>query len=517
MEFVAWLVAAFALAVTLGLVITPLVILGASKLKLFDSPGARRLHLQPVPRIGGVAVYASAAAVVALLFVSTETLFISAGPWGDESLRFLFGAIIGSAILFLVGLFDDVRGLSPAIKSLAQVGAATVAWYYGAGFESIALGYGEGIHLGVLAFPLFLVWVVGVTNAVNFIDGLNGLAGGIGVVGFTAISVAGLALGNRFVILPCVALAGALIGFLRYNYPKGRIFLGDSGSLSVGFMLAIFSLKASINAFGAVLVVLPLLAMFVPLMDGLLAIVRRWLRHVPLSGADARHIHHRLLALGISQERTALILWGLAASMALFGLLLALTAPYVASSIALLGLVAATVLLIYGTNLLSYHELVVAGEVLMSAPARARRVISDQILALDLTGLISNAESSDEVATILGSAGAQFGFLAMQLSGSDIAPSERTDELAASSWAWRLDYPIRVGGTDSVPSYVLSIWCSPELSTRPYGAERLAKIVGPALEAWFESQRETADGHPPGVSAGGRKRPSSENRRLKLS
>jgi UDP-GlcNAc:undecaprenyl-phosphate GlcNAc-1-phosphate transferase len=508
-----WLIAAFVLAIGLALVITPLVILGAAKLKLFDSPGARRLHQHPVPRLGGVAVYASAAAVVALLFAVTETLFISAGAWGDESIRFLLGAIIGSAILFLVGLIDDVRGVSPAAKALAQVAAATIAWYYGAQFDSIALGFGEGIHLGFFALPIFLIWVVGVTNAVNFIDGLNGLAGGIGVVGFTAISVAGLALGNRFVILPCVAMAGALIGFLRYNYPKGRIFLGDSGSLSVGFLLAIFSLKASINAFGAVLVVLPLLSMFVPLMDGLLAIVRRWLRHVPLAGADARHIHHRLLAIGISQERTALILWGLGASMALFGLLLALTAPYVVSSIALLGLFAATVLLIYGTNLLSYHELSVAGEVLMSAPARARRVISDQILALDLTALIHNAESTDEVATILGSAGAQFGFLAMQLSGGDITANERTDELAVGSWAWRLDYPIRLGGKDSIPSYVLSIWCSPELSTRPYGAERLAKIVGPALEAWFEHRADIARG---GLGTVGRRTPRP-SRRLKLS
>ena len=512
-RFAAWLLAAFSLAIALGLMVTPLVILGASKLKLFDSPGTRRLHQHPVPRIGGVAVYASAATVVALLFVSTETMFISAGAWGDQSLRFLFGAIIGSAILFIVGLIDDVRGLSPAAKSLAQVGAATIAWYYGAGFQSIALGYGEGINLGILALPLFLVWVVGLTNAVNFIDGLNGLAGGVAVVGFTAISVAAIALGNVFVVLPSVALAGALIGFLRYNYPKGRIFLGDSGSLSVGFLLAIFSLKASVNSFGAVLVVVPLLSMFVPLMDGLLAIVRRWLRHVPLAGADARHIHHRLLALGITQERTAQILWGLAASMALFGLLLALTAPYVASSIALLGLFAATVLLIYGTNLLSYHELVVAGEVLMSAPARARRVISDQILALDLTALIHNAETTDEVATILGSAGAQFGFLAMQLSGGEIGPNDRTDELSAGSWAWRLDYPIRLGGPDAVPSYVLSIWCSPELSTRPYGAERLAKIVGPALEAWFEHRAELAGG---GLGALKRKGPSL-SRRLRLS
>jgi UDP-GlcNAc:undecaprenyl-phosphate GlcNAc-1-phosphate transferase len=513
-----WLVATLLLSVGFALLITPVVILGASKLKLFDSPdGARRVHEHPVPRLGGVAVYVSAAIAVILVFVATETLFIKAGPEGDAQLRFLMGAVIGSAFLFLVGLVDDVRGLSPGAKALAQVAAATVAWHYGATLDAVALGYGEGVHIGILGVFISLVWIVGATNALNFIDGLNGLAGGIAVVGFATLSVAGLALGNREVILPSVAMTGALIGFLRYNYPKGRIFLGDSGSLSIGFLLSVLSMKASINSTGAVLVVIPLLAMFVPLTDGILAIVRRWLHHVPLSGADARHIHHRLLALGISQSRTALILWALAAAMAGFGLLLALTAPFVASSIAILGLVGAVVLLIYGTNLLSYHELIVAGEVLMSAPSRARRVISDQILALDLTALVHNATSADEVANILGTAGAQFGFLAMQLTGKDIPPNERTDELTMGSWAWRLDYPIRLGGKDSVPSYVLSIWCSPELSTRPYGAERLAKIVGPALEAWFEARRDASEGRPKRVAAGSRKRANGGPRRLKLS
>lgn len=515
MTVLLWLAVALGGALGISLVLTPLVILGAAKLKLFDSPDdARRMHDHPVPRIGGVSVFVSAAAVTIAIFNPTHSLFISNGAQGDTQIRFLLGILIGSSLLFAVGLIDDVWELSPAAKSLGQVAAATIAWYFGARIGSVALGYGEGVQLGMIGLPLFLFWVVGVTNAVNFIDGLNGLAGGIGVVGFATVAIASMALGNFYVILPALAMCGALIGFLRYNYPKGRIFLGDSGSLIVGFLLAILSVKASVNAAGSVLLVIPILALFVPLMDGLLAVVRRWLRHVPLSGADARHIHHRLLALGISQERTALILWTLAGGMAAFGLLLALTAPFVASSIALVGLCAAVVLLIYGTNLLSYHELVVAGEVLMSAPSRARRVISDQILALDLTALIHNAESPEELAAILGCAGEQFGFLAMQLSGADIGSNGRTDELLTAKWAWKLDYPIRIGGSEDVAAYVLSIWCSPELSTRPYGAERLARIVGPALEAWFESREEL--GHP------ARKRPVSKvagrgPRRLRLS
>jgi UDP-GlcNAc:undecaprenyl-phosphate GlcNAc-1-phosphate transferase len=387
-----------------------------------------------------------------------------------------------------------VRGVSVGAKSIAQICAACIAYYFGARIGTIAMGYGAGVSVGVLEFPILLLWIVGVTNAFNFIDGLDGLAGGIAVVACATIIIAGLGLGNFSVLLPAVALLGALIGFLHFNFPRARIFLGDSGSLSVGFLLAVLSLQASVNATGAVLVVVPILAVSVPLLDGALAIVRRWLRHVPLSGADARHIHHRLLALGVSSRRTALILWTLATAMAIFGLLIALTAPFVASSIAILGLVGVAVLLIYGTNLLSYHELIVAGEVLMSAPARARRVISDQILALDLTALVRDAENIEHVSAILSGAASQFGFLGMELSGEAVDTDKLTERILPANWAWKLDYPVRFGPEDRPVFCVLSIWCSPEQSARPYGAERVARILGPALQGWFESRAITEAG-----------------------
>jgi UDP-GlcNAc:undecaprenyl-phosphate GlcNAc-1-phosphate transferase len=258
--------------------------------------------------------------------------------------------------------------------------------------------------------------------------------------------------------------------------------------LSVGFLLAVLSLRASVNLSGATLVILPLVALSVPLMDGALAIIRRWLRHVPLSGADARHIHHRLLALGISPQRTATLLWALAAGMAVFGLLIALTAPFVATSIAIFGLVGVAVMLIYGTNLLSYHELMVAGEVLVSAPSRARRVISDQIMAMDVTAQIQSATTLSELSDILHDAAAEFGFLGMELSGEDVIASRMAERTLTANWAWKLDYPIRVTTNDHSVAHVLSIWCSSDHSLRPYGAERVARIVGPALQTWFESR-----------------------------
>jgi UDP-GlcNAc:undecaprenyl-phosphate GlcNAc-1-phosphate transferase len=472
-----------------------MVIRAAGALKLYDSPdGDRRMHALPVPRLGGVAVFLGAAAVACLLFIRTSPRFTTPGPQGDAQLRLLAGAFIGSGMLFLTGLVDDIRGLSPGVKFLAQILAAFVAVAFGVRLDSIALGYGLGIPLGWVGVPIVMLWIVGVTNVFNFIDGLNGLAGGIAVVACATIIIAATTLGNLFVLLPVVALMGALLGFLRYNFPKAQIFLGDSGSLSVGFLLATLSIPASINASGSTLLIIPLVALSVPLLDGALAIIRRWLRHVPVSGADARHIHHRLLALGLTPQRTAVVLWTLAAGLAGFGLLIALTAPFVATSIAIFGLVGVAVMLIYGTNLLSYHELMVAGEVLLSAPSRARRVISDQIMAMDVTTQIHSAESMHDLSEILAGAAAQFGFLGIELSGDALSTTRIAEHILTANWSWKLDYPIRVTNERSGESHVLSIWCSSDLSTRPYGAERVARILGPALQSWFESRMALENG-----------------------
>lgn len=231
------------------------------------------------------------------------------------------------------------------------------------------------------------------------------------------------------------------------------------------------------------------LTVLLPTVAGTLAIIRRWLRRVPLTGADARHIHHRLLALGLSQQRTAIALWTVAASMAGFGLLIALTAPYVATAVALLGLVGAAVLLIYGANLLSYHELRVAGEVLLSAPSRGRRVITDQIIAMDLISMMEQASSAEEVASLLSSAADKFGFLAMELGGEAFAERRLPhDRIIGQTWGWKLEYPIRIDDGKVDTLHTLIIWCSQERSHRPYGAERIARILGPALRHWLESQ-----------------------------
>lgn len=468
--------------------------------------------MRPVPRLGGVAVYLSAALVSTILFVRAQSVFTTAGLEGSNEGRFLAGAFIGSGFLFVVGLVDDIRGLSPSLKFVSQLLAAGIAIYFSAHLGSIALGYGQGVQLGMWKYPLMALWIVGVTNVFNFIDGLNGLAGGIAVVAFSTVIVAAVALGNLSVLIPAVALIGALLGFLRSNFPEARIFLGDSGSLSIGFLIAVLSLPASMNSAGAILFLIPIVAIAVPLTDGLLAVIRRWLRHVPISGADARHIHHRLLAMGVSQQRAAIMLWTLAGGIAVFGLLISLTAPFVATSFAILGLVGVAVMLIYGTNFLSYHELSVAGEVLLSAPSRARRVITDQIFALDVISQLESAGSVDELSDVLAASAPQFGFLAVELVAPSTHQNRVGDHIHPLDWAWKLDYPVRLETEPTTVAYVLSIWCSPEQSARPYGAERVARVLGPAIQMWFNGRQEQREDSPHEVSRTAARRPASRGR-----
>lgn len=493
------LIVACAAAVVASLMVTPVVVRTAVAWDLFDVPSdARRVHTRPVPRLGGVAVFA---AMVLGLLAAAASGVIPRDFWLANR-SFFHGVLLGGGIMLLVGMWDDVRGLSPPAKILAQCAAAAVVFLFGFRVEALSFGSSFELQLGWFAFPLTVLWVVGVTNAFNLIDGLDGLATGIALVALaTTLLVAGV-LGNMAVVVVCLALIGALLGFLRYNFNPARIFLGDSGSLFVGFMLAVLSVHGSLKGATAVLVLVPLFALALPLLDTLLAIGRRWLRGMPLHGADARHIHHQLLALGLTHKRAVLVLYVASVALAGFGVFLAFSPPSAVMIAAVAGGLICGLLLLCSTRSLAYHEFAEAASVLLSGIMRTRRIIRDQIHARDLVGLLRRAETMDELNAVLADGSPEFHLLGMEVCRETDPGSCRETLINGDVHrAWKIEYPVAPRSAADPNPFVLRLWCGFGRDFRPYGAERVARILAPVIESWLGAhqplwgRRDASDSH----------------------
>jgi UDP-GlcNAc:undecaprenyl-phosphate/decaprenyl-phosphate GlcNAc-1-phosphate transferase len=474
---------AFTVAALASFLLTPLVAKIAIALALYDAPGERRVHSQPTPRLGGVAVFP---ATLLAVWGALAVFGVPEGLYLDGGLA--MAALLGGAILFAVGLCDDLFGVNPAAKLAAQVVAALVIVGSGLHVESLVLWPGMEVSLGWFAIPLTVLWLVGVTNAFNLIDGLDGLAAGVSLVALSAIAIIAVTYGHTEVALLCVALIGAVLGFLYFNFSPASIFLGDSGSLFVGFLLGVLALRGTLNADAAVLAVVPVLALAIPIFDTFLAISRRWLRGVPMSSADRGHIHHRLLALGLTHRQAAVRMYVTASILALLGLALALSPPQFLQLVALLAGAALTVLLTFTLRRLDYHEFAEAASVLLSGVGRMRRVIRDQIHAQDLVRLAREVESVTEMNRLLDRYCDGFGLLRMEIcNDSDIAYPSGPDGVTPAERAWKLDYPLAARRTTDVDPHVLRIWCDAGAHNRPYGVERIARAVAPALEEWVKT------------------------------
>jgi UDP-GlcNAc:undecaprenyl-phosphate GlcNAc-1-phosphate transferase len=463
-----------------SITLVPYVIHVAVGRELFDIPDeTRRIHTRPVPRLGGVAVFiATALGLLAAPLVGMETELSS------ERQRFFTSLLFGGGILFATGLVDDLRGLRPATKLAAQCAAGVVVYLYGQQIQVLNLGPLATVSLGWLSLPVTVLWIVGVTNAFNVIDGMDGLATGIGLVALATVLAASMTLGNTDVALVCVALIGALCGFLFYNRNPARIFLGDSGSLFVGFMLAVLSVHGSLKSATAVLVAVPVFALAVPLLELSLSVARRWLRGVPIFSADTRHIFHRLLASGLTQPRVVAVMSLVAGTFALLGLLLAFAPPPALRGIALIGGAVVLLLITYGMHRLNYPEFVESRAALASEARRIRRIIHHQIYARELAQLILGAESVGDISNLLEGNAAVFGFQRMVVArGSELEDDRCAGASRRPPHGWKLDYEIMGANYEDDP-YVLRICCAS--GSQPGacldGAERVARIVGPAVE-----------------------------------
>lgn len=467
---------ALAVPVIVTQVVTPVVIRLATRMDLVDSPdGLRRRHQNAVPRVGGVAV---------ILAVAAAIFFVRGSISAD---RGLVGVLAGCLIVAAVGLFDDVRGASPRLKVVAQLLAASVAWWFAPQFSGFAVGYTSEFALGLLGLPVLMLWVVVISNGYNLIDGINGLASSVGIVGALATAAISLALGNGGEALLSVALAAALAGFIRFNFPAARIFLGDAGSLSIGFLLALLTFRGASRPSGSVVLVVPLLALLLPLFETGLTIARRWLRSVSVVMADAHHIHHRLLDVGFGHSGATVVLATAAAIFAILGVALGVAGPTMMWVISVVAIAALVLSLLLAVSVLSYHEIGIAAEVLLAGPSRARRVIRDQIAATDLVARILSSPSIEAVNGILDSSAVDFGFVRMSLlhRGMDVSSADPPGRI------WRLEYPLAT--SQEIPSYAgfsLSVLCSAQGGSRPFGAERVIHILAPALEQWIDGHAQ---------------------------
>ncbi|MDA7617980.1 undecaprenyl/decaprenyl-phosphate alpha-N-acetylglucosaminyl 1-phosphate transferase [Verrucomicrobia bacterium] len=286
--------------------LTPLVRWGGSRLGILDQPdGQRKTHTMPTPRCGGVAVYLSflISILIFFAFVKKESLLPS-----TEYYR-LWVVVIGGGIAMLMGLADDIWNIRARWKFLFQILAATIAYTGNLQIQTLSNPFGNGIDLGILSFPVTLLWFLVCMNAINFLDGLDGLAAGVSLLVCLTLFTVSFVYGNPIGMFISASLAGSILGFLIYNINPATIFMGDSGSMFIGFGIAALGLVSSNKAEAATALLIPIVALFLPLADLFSAALRRWSKRLPITIADGNHLHHRLLAKGLSPRRTVFYLY----------------------------------------------------------------------------------------------------------------------------------------------------------------------------------------------------------------
>lgn len=440
----------FVIALFSSLIFTPLVRRTCERFGWFDEPkDLRRVHRAAIPRLGGVVILFSLLASLFALFFISNTI--------TQSLRaeshLLLVALVPAILVFAIGIVDDMRGLSPRFKLAGQIVAGAIFYSLGGRIETLSTPLLGSIQLpAVISMAITILWIVAITNAFNLIDGIDGLAAGAALFASCVMVTVSIFTGHPFVTVISLALAGALVGFLRYNFYPASIFLGDSGSLLVGFLLATLSVQGIQKASTAVAVAIPVLAFGVPVLDTTLALIRRFLSKHPLFQGDREHIHHKLLARGWSQRRVALVLYGVSALLGLQALLF-VQVSYV-SQITGMWLFVVGVVVILGVERLHYHEI---DEI--RAGLRRSLSLADRRLRLANNIRIRRASSAMSKATTL-----QEFFAAvkemLELSGfaCAIVQLDRNNAIPAKQWLLREREAVAIAESEINEDGILWVW-----------------------------------------------------------
>lgn len=287
---------AFITAIILSILSTPLVISLAKKIGAVDKPNYRKIHTKSIPRLGGFAIYCSfiISTLIHFKYLSNHTK----------------GLLLGSLIIVICGILDDIKELNYKTKLIFQVIATLILIVFDVSIKKVSMLSIDGasyINLGWFSIPITLLWVIGVTNAMNLIDGLDGLACGLASISSMFLFVIFTLTGNTAMALMVIILAGACIGFLPYNFNPAKIFMGDTGSMFLGFILAGMSIQGTVKYATTIILIVPLLIIGLPLYDTIVTMLRRFMQGNAIMSPDKQHFHHRMLELGLNQKQVAFI------------------------------------------------------------------------------------------------------------------------------------------------------------------------------------------------------------------
>ena len=336
---------ALAVAFAISFAATPIVKSFAQKVGAMDVPGeARRVHDHPIPRMGGLAIF--------LGFILSVVLFA-------DITRQIQGVLLGAIIIIIVGAIDDIVSLPAWFKFLLQIAAALVAVFHGVVIQVVmnpnVFSDYDYLHLGAWAVPVTVLWIVAITNSVNLIDGLDGLACGVSTISSITMLVIALVVSEGNVAIILAALAGACVGFIPYNFNPAKIFMGDTGALLLGYVLATMSVIGLFKFYAVVTFAVPFLALAVPLFDTIFAFCRRLLKGQNPMKPDRGHFHHRLIDMGLSQKQAVAVLYAISAILGLAAVVIT-TSGELKALILIVAVVIAALMAAFVVRGMRHHE-----------------------------------------------------------------------------------------------------------------------------------------------------------------
>lgn len=414
-------------AFLISLVLTPIFRDLFRSYNVVDRPGFRKVHRHPIPRVGGIPI----AIAYTISLVSITALYASISDQGLIAWKLIPGVVI----IFATGLIDDFFNLKPRYKLLGQVVAAVVVFFNGLQISEVL-----GLHIPVwIGLPVTIFWLLLTTNALNLIDGLDGLCSGMGLFGTLTLFIGALIQGNRALAYATFPLAGALLGFLCFNFNPATVFLGDSGALLIGFLLGCFGLLWTAKATTPAELAVPLLALTIPLMDVSLSIVRRYLNNRPIFSADRGHIHHRLLDRKLTVRQAVFVLYSFASVSAGLGLLLSV--PSLARYHGFV-LVVFAALIVFAVRKLRYLEFTVIAHSLFNGDLK--RSVAKKAMLERLSVALAAARTPDEWWLGISNTGREAGWSKLVWNNSVGSRTERLQAVRDES-CWSFQIPLEAG------------------------------------------------------------------------